>query len=116
MDSAENYLRAIYNLTSGGEGSTTTSEVASQLDVSDASASEAIQKLEEQNLVCRAPYKEFTLSPLGKEQGQKLSRKHDILEDFFRKIGTKKPGEEADAAEHAISIETAEKIEEHGKE
>lgn len=111
MESTRNYLRAIYNLTSEGEGTTSTSEVAETMDVSDASASEAIQKLEEENLVCRAPYREFTLSPMGKEQGEKLARKHEILENFFEDIGVENPGKEADAAEHAISIETAEKIE-----
>ncbi|MFB6147341.1 MAG: metal-dependent transcriptional regulator, partial [Candidatus Nanohaloarchaea archaeon] len=74
------------------------------------SASEAIQKLEEENLVCRAPYKEFTLSPLGKDRGERLARKHDILEDFFTDIGVENPEEEADAAEHAISLDTAIKI------
>jgi DtxR family Mn-dependent transcriptional regulator len=111
MESTRNYLRAIYNLTSEGEGTASTSEVAKALDVSDASASEAIQKLEDENLVCRAPYKEFTLSPMGKEQGEKLARKHDILKEFFKDIGVEDPEKEADAAEHAISIETAEKIE-----
>lgn len=113
MDSAENYLRAIYNLTDGGDGATSTSEVAERLDVSDASASEAIQKLEDENLVCRAPYREFTLSPLGKERGERLARKHEILQDFFEDIGVEEPEREADAAEHAVSVETAEKIEEH---
>ncbi|MFB6190953.1 MAG: metal-dependent transcriptional regulator [Candidatus Nanohaloarchaea archaeon] len=113
MDSAGNYLRVIYRLTSGGEGNTTTSEVAAASGVSDASASEAIQKLEEKDLVCRAPYREFTLSPLGKDRGEKLARKHEVLEEFFEDIGAENPAEEADAAEHAISIEAAEKIDEH---
>lgn len=110
MDSAGNYLRAIYRLTSGGDGATSTSEVADELGVSDASASEAIQKLEEEDLVCRAPYREFTLSPVGKEKGERLARKHEILKDFFREIGVEAPEKEADAAEHAISLEAAEKI------
>ncbi|MFB6213224.1 MAG: metal-dependent transcriptional regulator [Candidatus Nanohaloarchaea archaeon] len=113
MESASNYLRIIYRLTSGGEGNTTTSEVAAASGVSDASASEAIQKLEEKDLVCRAPYREFTLSPIGKEKGEDLARKHEILEEFFESVEAENPAEEADAAEHAVSLEAAKKIEEH---
>lgn len=111
MESAENYLRTIHELTEDGEG-TTTSEVAEKLDVSPASVSEAISKLEEENLVCRAPYKGFTLSPIGREKGRKLSEKHQILEEFFsEKLELDNPGEEADKVEHSISKEAVKKLE-----
>ncbi|MFB6158238.1 MAG: metal-dependent transcriptional regulator [Candidatus Nanohalobium sp.] len=111
MKSREDYLRAIYEL--GDEEGTTTSELAEHLDVSDASASEAIQKLEEDNLVCRAPYRGFTLSPIGKAEAQKVARKHQVLREFLEKtLEVEKAEEQADAIEHSITEETAEKIKE----
>ena len=112
MNHREDYLKAIYKLTDGGDGKTKTSEVSEELDVSDASASETIQKLEDENLVCRAAYKGFTLSPMGKDQGEKASEKFEVLKDIFSASGVDQPVEEADAAEHSISKEAVEKLEE----
>lgn len=112
MESRENYLRAVYELTEQGDGGATTSELASYLDVSDASVSEAIQKLEEENLVCRAPYQGFTLSPIGKEKAQEVAKKYNTLKKFFSEtLEVENTEEQADAVEHHITEETAEKIE-----
>lgn len=111
MASNENYLRAIYELTQNGEGGTTTTEVAEKLEVSPASVSEAIDKLENENLVCRAPYKGFTLSPMGRNKGQKLMEKYETLQKFFQeKLGLQNPDDEADEVEHAISEEAVQKL------
>ena len=111
MASNENYLRAIYELTKNGDGGTTTTEVAEKLDVSPASVSEAIDKLEEENLVCRAPYKGFTLSPMGRNEGEKLTEKYQTLQKFFKeKLGLEHPEDEADEVEHAISEEAVQKL------
>lgn len=106
----DNYLRNIYEMTEGGEESTSTSELAEEMQVTNASASEAIAQLEEKNLVCRAPYKGFTLSPMGKEKGQKLSEKHEKLKKFFQQIGLEDPDSEAEKIEDSISEEATEKI------
>lgn len=108
----KNYLRKIYQITEAGEEGTTTSELAEEMQVTNASASEAVAKLEEENLVCRAPYKGFTLSPLGKEKGKKLADKHSKLEAFFKKIGVEEPSKEAQKIEKSISAEATEKIDE----
>lgn len=108
----ENYLRKIYELTEKGDESTTTSELAEEMQVTNASASEAIAQLEEQDLVCRAPYKGFTLSPVGKEKGRELSEKHETLKALFQKIGVEEPDEEAENIETQISDQAAQKIHE----
>lgn len=113
MSSKEDYLRAIYNLTDGGESKTSTSELSSEMEVSNASSSEAVQKLEDENKVCRAAYKGFTLSPMGKEEGKKLAEKHRRLENLFQKAGVENPEKEADSVEHAISTEALKKMEEY---
>ncbi|MFB6175263.1 MAG: metal-dependent transcriptional regulator [Candidatus Nanohalobium sp.] len=107
----ERYLRKIYQITEGGDESTTTSELAEEIQVTDASASEAVAKLEEENLVCRAPYKGFTLSPVGKEKGKKLLEKNQVLQELFQKIGLETPEKEAEKLEDRISQEAAAKIE-----
>ncbi|AOV94340.1 hypothetical protein AQV86_00240 [Nanohaloarchaea archaeon SG9] len=106
----KNYLRKIYQITEAGEESMTTSELAEQMQVTNASASEAIANLEEQKLVCRAPYKGFTLSPMGKEKGEKLADKHEKLKAFFQKINIDKPEEEASNLEKEISQEAVNRI------
>ncbi len=110
MNSREDYLSAIYRLTDAGDGKTKTSEVSEELEVSNASASETIQKLEEEDLVCRVAYKGFTLSPMGKEKGRKAEEKFEKLEKIFSKTGVENPEQEADAVEHSISREAVEKL------
>jgi len=112
MESRENYLKAVYRLTDSGESSTTTSKVASELEVSDASASEAIQKLEEEKLICRAPYKGFTLSPPGKKEAKKITEKYEVLEKFLKEtLNVEKAEEQAEKIKHHITDEATEKIE-----
>ncbi len=111
MNTKEKYLKTIYRLTEAGEKKTTTSELSSHMEVSDASSSEAVQKLEEENLVCRAAYKGFTLSPMGKKEGEKFLDKNNRLEKFFEEIGVEDPEEEAGEVAHVISEETLGKME-----
>jgi DtxR family Mn-dependent transcriptional regulator len=111
MSSKEDYLREIFALTEKGDSKTTTSELAREMDVTNASVSEAVQKLEEEKLVCRAAYKGFTLSPMGKEEASKLSEKHERLEKIFSEIGVEDAESEADSVEHSISLDAVEKLE-----
>jgi Mn-dependent DtxR family transcriptional regulator len=104
------YLRKVYELTDKGDSSTTTSELARSMDVSDASVSEAIGKLEDRNLVCRAPYQGFTLSPMGKNEAEKLESKHEVLTRFFENIGVEDPDSEAERVEDSISDHAVEKL------
>lgn len=104
------YLRAIYSLTDEGESSTRTSKVADKLDVSDASASEAVSRLQEEGLVCKADYKGFTLSPIGKSQGKSSKELHDQLVEFLEIKDVEKPEEEADAMMTSMSEESIKKI------
>ncbi|MBY6287111.1 hypothetical protein GLT90_00710 [Nanohaloarchaea archaeon H12] len=110
MNEKEQYLKTIYDLTSSGEETTTTKQVSENLNVSNASASEAVQKLEEDKLVCRVPYKGFTLSPPGKKLGKELREKNQKLEKLFRKAEVEDPEEEAERVENHISSEVVEKL------
>lgn len=108
--SKNNYLRAIFSLTNNGEGSTKTSEVAAELDVSDASASEAVSKLQEEGLVCKADYKGFTLSPMGKKKGKRMEKVFHELCKFLEANEIEKVEDEANAILDSASISAIEKI------
>ena len=110
MNEKEQYLKTIYDLTSSGEETTTTKQVSENLNVSNASASEAVQKLEEDKLVCRVPYKGFTLSPPGKKLGKELREKNQKLEKLFRKAEVEDPEKEAEKVENHISSEAVKKL------
>ncbi|MFB6292389.1 MAG: metal-dependent transcriptional regulator [Candidatus Nanohaloarchaea archaeon] len=112
MSSEKRYLKAIYELTEEGDKGTNTSQLADHLEVSSASVTEAIQKLEDKDLVCRAPYKGFTLSPMGREEAQELAERQDVLEDFFSEIGVESASEDASAISDSLSTEAIEKIKE----
>ena len=112
MNHREDYLKAIYRLTDSGESKTTTSRVAEELEISDASASETIQKLEDEDLVCRAAYKGFTLSPPGKELGKEAQEKFQKLKKTLETAGVEHPEEEAREMETHISDSAVKKISE----
>ncbi|EGQ42759.1 MAG: Mn-dependent transcriptional regulator [Candidatus Nanosalina sp. J07AB43] len=110
MGHGESYIRAIYSLTCCGEKSTSTSEVAEHLDVSDASASESIKKLEETDIVCRAAYQGITLSPIGKEKGRRAEQKFNKLVGVFSELGLESPEAEASSVERHISKKAVEEL------
>ena len=104
------YLRAIYELTDGGESATKTSKVADKLGVSDPSASEAVSKLQEKGLVCKADYKGFTLSPMGKNKGKKSLSLYNEVIDFLERKGVEDSQKEANAMIDNMSESTIKKI------
>lgn len=107
----DKYLTAVYQITKKGEQKATTSQIAKELDVSDASATEAIQKLEKENLVCRAPYKGFTLSPMGKTKAQKLIEKQETVEKYLKQeLKVDKPQQQAQAIAPNLTEQTIQKM------
>ena len=111
MKTEQKYLKAIFEITENGEKATKTSQIANKLEVSDASVTEAVQKLEEQDLVCRAPYKGFTLSPMGKNQAQKLQEKQETVEKYLRQeLGLENVEKQAQKITNDLEQETIQKM------
>ncbi len=81
----EMYLETIYSLTEEG-GSAKTTEIASSWDVSPASATEMVQKLDEMGLVDYKPYHGARLSDDGLDAARAIIRKHRLLERFLSEI------------------------------
>jgi DtxR family Mn-dependent transcriptional regulator len=106
-NSTEEYLEAIYNLTRSGKAAST-SEISKRLNISSASVTEMFKKLAADEYISYAPYQGVTLTEKGRTLGQKMARKHRLLERFLHdtlKIGKDKVHQEACAMEHTLSDE-----------
>jgi DtxR family Mn-dependent transcriptional regulator len=106
-NSTEEYLEAIYNLTRNGKTATTT-DISRRLKVSPSSVTEMFKKLAEEQYIDYSPYQGVALTSKGLAVGEKMVRKHRLLERFLHdalKIGKDKVHEEACAMEHTLSDE-----------
>ena len=103
--SAEDYLKAIYHLTSGGSPAST-NQLAEALDLAPASVSGMLKRLAEQGLVDHEPYKGVTLAPEGKRIALRMLRRHRLIEAYLvAHLGYSwdTVHEEAERLEHAVS-------------
>lgn len=110
----EDYLKAIYQLTSEGE-KVSTSQLAQQLECSAASVTNMLQKLSELKLVQYAPYQGVSLTPPGSKIALEVIRHHRLLELYLAEVlgfSWDKVHAEADRLEHVISEEFEAKIDE----
>ena len=101
-NSTEEYLEAIYNLTQNGQ-TATTSAISKRLNIAPASATEMLRKLADEEYVNYSPYQGVTLTSKGLGIGERITRKHRLLERFLHdtlKIGNDKVHAEACAMEH----------------
>ncbi len=103
--SMENYLEAIYELSSENQGVRLT-DIAERMGVTKASANNAMAVLAEKGLVDKEKYQEVFLTPHGIKLAKFTSQKHHTLEEFFiriLKINPKIANKDACAIEHVIS-------------
>lgn len=110
--SAEDYLKAIYHLTSGGSPAST-NQLAEALDLAPASVSGMLKRLAEQGLVDHEPYKGVTLAPEGKRIALRMLRRHRLIEAYLvAHLGYSwdTVHEEAERLEHAVSDTLVERI------
>lgn len=110
--SGEDYLKAIYHLSSGG-GPASTTDIANLLELSAPSVSGMIKRLAEQGLVEHHPYRGVVLSPTGRRAALRMVRRHRIIEAYLvRELGYTWDGvhEEAERLEHAVSDDLIERM------
>jgi DtxR family Mn-dependent transcriptional regulator len=103
--SAEDYLKAIYHLTTGGPAAST-NDLAQALDLAPASVSGMLRRLAEQGLVDHEPYKGVTLAPEGRRVALRMLRRHRLIEAYLvAHLGYSwdTVHEEAERLEHAVS-------------
>lgn len=103
--SVEDYLKAIYHLSSQG-GFAATSDIAASLLVAPPSVSGMVKRLSETGLIEYVPYRGVTLTPQGRRAALKMIRRHRILEVYLtQQLGYDWDSvhEEAERLEHAVS-------------
>jgi DtxR family transcriptional regulator, Mn-dependent transcriptional regulator len=112
-DAVQDYAKAIYSLGRRSHEAVSTSALAERLDVSAASASAMVKRLESMGLVRREPYHGVELTAAGERLALEVIRHHRLLELYLSEaldVPWDRVHEEAEVLEHAISPELSERI------
>ena len=112
-DAVQDYTKAIYSLCIRSDGAVTTSAIAERLDVSPASASAMVKRLDALGLVEHEPYKGVSLTPAGERVALEVIRHHRLIELYLAEalgMPWDQVHAEAEVLEHAISPELSELI------
>jgi DtxR family Mn-dependent transcriptional regulator len=86
MNTADQYLKAIYLIQEVENGPASTGAVADRLDVSPASANEMIGKLEGEGLCSHEKYKGVDLTDAGIERAREALQNYCIIERFLLEV------------------------------
>ena len=113
-ESAENYLETILIL-SKRKGAVRSIDIANELQFSKPSVSVAMKKLRENGYIEMDSEGFITLLPPGEEVARRISERHELLTEFFVRLGVSREVAAADACkiEHDLSEETFQKIKQH---
>jgi DtxR family Mn-dependent transcriptional regulator len=110
----EDYAKAIYTLeTRAGGAAVSTNALAERLEVTPASASGMVRKLDELGLVTHTPYKGVQLTAKGVRVALEVLRHHRLLELYLAEalgVPWDRVHEEAEVLEHVLSEELEELI------
>ena len=110
--SVEDYLKAIYRLSSAGQPAATT-EIAHLLELSAPSVSGMVKRLAEQGLLQHHPYKGVALTAAGRTAALRTIRRHRIIESYLvDHLGYDwdTVHAEAERLEHAVSDQLIERM------
>ncbi len=110
--SIEDYLKSIYILNSEGAGASTTN-IANMLEVSSASVTNMIKKLDEMGLVEYISYKGVKLTEAGEKIALEMLRHHRLLELYLKEVmgySWADVHDEAEKLEHHISEQFEDRI------
>ncbi|MDQ2670463.1 MAG: metal-dependent transcriptional regulator [Gemmatimonadota bacterium] len=103
--SVEDYLKAIYRLTSSGNPAAT-SDIAGLLEISPPSVSGMVKRLSEQGLLAHVPYRGVELTDAGRRAALRMIRRHRLIESYLvAHLGYTwdTVHDEAERLEHAVS-------------
>ena len=109
----QDYAKAIWSLGTRSDEPVSTSAIADRLEVSPASASAMVKRLESMGLVEREPYHGVRLTAAGERVALEVLRHHRLLELYLAEalgMTWDRVHEEAEVLEHAISPELSELI------
>ena len=112
-EAVQDYAKAIWSLGTRSSQPVSTSAIADRLEVSPASASAMVKRLESMGLVEREPYHGVRLTRAGERVALEVLRHHRLLELYLAEalgMSWDRVHEEAEVLEHAISPELSELI------
>ncbi len=108
--SMEDYLEMIYRICQK-EGYVRMNQLAKNLNVRPSSATKIVQKLRDLGMVDYQKYGIIQLTEEGKRLGKFLLRRHNIIEEFLKNIGTVDTRlKDTEIMEHGVSISTLRNI------
>ncbi|HEX4560936.1 MAG TPA: metal-dependent transcriptional regulator [Gemmatimonadales bacterium] len=110
--SVEDYLKAIYHLSSQG-GFASTSDIAAMLLVAPPSVSGMIRRLSDSGLIEHVPYRGVQLTNQGRRAALRMIRRHRVLELYLtERLQYDWDGvhDEAERLEHAVSEELIDRM------
>jgi DtxR family transcriptional regulator, Mn-dependent transcriptional regulator len=113
-NAVQDYAKAIWSIAQRGDEPVSTSAIAERLEVSPASASAMVKRLEVLGLVTREPYHGVRLTRAGQRVALEVLRHHRLLELYLAEalgMSWDRVHEEAEVLEHAISPELSDLIE-----
>ena len=111
-DVVEDYLKTVFQLSTGG-GEVTTSSLAARLGVAAPSVSAMLKRLEASELVRRSSDHRVELTEHGRRHALGVVRRHRLLEIFLAEVlgvPWDEVHDEAEVLEHAISTRLEERI------
>lgn len=79
----ENYLKAIYHLSSSGHKQVNTNAIADRLETKPASVSDMIRKLSAKEVITYVKYQGVNITETGKKKALSVIRKHRLWEVFL---------------------------------
>ncbi len=115
-ENTEDYLEIIADLLNV-KGEARIVDIASKLDIAQATANKTIQRLQNQGFVKKEPYRSIFLTLKGQEVASVSKKRHIIVLTFLKNLGLDAKTAEADAEgiEHHVSDKTLKKMEQFNK-
>tara|TARA_B100001758_G_C18302748_1_gene553351 strand:+ start:160 stop:819 length:660 start_codon:yes stop_codon:yes gene_type:complete len=104
--SEENYLKAIFSISTDNNKNVLTNLIAKEIGTSAASVSDMLKKLQEKNLVTYQKYKGVSLTEKGRILAASVVRKHRLWETFLVNKLSFDWGEVHDVAEQLEHIKS----------
>ena len=115
-ENTEDYLEIIADLLNT-KGEARIVDIASKLDIAQATANKTIQRLQNQGFIKKEPYRSIFLTLKGQEVASVSKKRHIIVLTFLKNLGLDARTAEADAEgiEHHVSNKTLKKMEQFNK-
>ncbi|MDY0405598.1 transcriptional regulator MntR [Virgibacillus sp. 179-BFC.A HS] len=109
--SMEDYIELIYNLIDK-KGYARVSDIAETLEVHPSSVTKMVQKLDKDAYLNYEKYRGFVLTEKGKQIGERLVFRHELLEQFLEIIGVDEENiyRDVEGIEHHLSWNSIDRI------